>query len=336
MTKVSILEFGASTSNTDNYTQIQDAINYVYSQGGGDVHIPNGRFKYSNTLSVKDCVRIIGEGADKNASQLEYTGSGFAMKTAGSHLRQRFKDFYLTLNYNQHGIKIGDVVANLNRDLGILPRQIDLDNVVISGLGIGQVGIKTYNASHITMKKVRSAYGNGGLGLVITCDGYNSGVFVAEECSFGRHGQTQVGVEFLGGTGGLDGYVFNGCYFGGAVPIRFRNGNTSNLVFNAPHIEVTDSSVEHYAVDIESVKGLVFNGGLIGGFGSNTVVGILFRKACEGVNINSLTVNEFAGTVFKNSSGVSPKHSILYNAVSTGSTSPATQFNGNFNEAIIV
>jgi hypothetical protein len=59
---VSATEFGLNTTRRDNQVAINAAIDYVVSTfDGGTVHIPNGTFKISGPIIMKEKVRIMGQ-----------------------------------------------------------------------------------------------------------------------------------------------------------------------------------------------------------------------------------------------------------------------------------
>lgn len=67
---VSVKDFGAvGDGSNDDTTEIQNAINYVESQGGGHVKFPVGEYKISSQLTIDDAgVVLIGEGSTQSGS----------------------------------------------------------------------------------------------------------------------------------------------------------------------------------------------------------------------------------------------------------------------------
>lgn len=59
---VSVKDFGAvGNGSTDDTTAFQNAIDYVNSLGGGDVHVPMARYAFTGTLTLKANVNLIGD-----------------------------------------------------------------------------------------------------------------------------------------------------------------------------------------------------------------------------------------------------------------------------------
>jgi len=233
------------TGETDDTLRLNRVFTDAVSKGGGKVKLGAGvEYTFSSSLAIPDVVDFEGQGNNATVTELTYTGTGYAIVTSGSHLRQRLGNFALTLNGSNSGIRIGDIGANLDRDNGILPRQIGLEHITISGIGANQIGILMNNASHVNMKDVRSGYGDGGTGLYITNDSYNAGVAIFDDCTFGRTASSStngldIGLEMDSNTSaGLDTYVFNSCYFGGRLPVRLgKTKVVTGIQFNGMHIE---------------------------------------------------------------------------------------------------
>ncbi|MGM0877123.1 MAG: glycosyl hydrolase family 28-related protein [Bacillota bacterium] len=330
----SVKDFGAKgNGKNDDTRSVQKAIDRVSKSGGGTVLLPIGNYKITKTLYVPERVILLGEGHSDESTKITYTGDGFAIVTSGTHLRIQFHNLLIRLNGDNSGVRIGDVGDNLNRDAGILPRQITMTNVTIAGLGKNQYGIRLMNASHINMTGVRSGYGTGGTGLSIWNDRYNSGVMTFNDCTFGRVDQTNVGLEIDGSTEvGLDSFVFNGCYFGGKTPIRLgKTVTVRNINFTGIHVEGKGRKPKTNLIEIYNAAAVNFNGVSLGAFGSFTTQGFVFKEKSEKINILGVEVNDFKNTaVYKNEGGYDLNDSIMQEALLTGITKKVKQFSGDF------
>jgi len=331
---ISIKDYGAKgNGKNDDTASIQKAIDRASKLGGGIVLLPLGNYKVTSTLSIPERVILFGQGHSEDSTKIKYKGKGFAFKTSGSHLRIQIHNLLIKLNDYNSGIRIGDVGDNLNRDAGILPRQIAITNVTITGLGENQYGIRIMNASHINMTGVRSGYGTGGIGLSIWNDRYNSGVMTFNDCTFGRVDQTNIGLEIDGSTSaGLDSFVFNGSYFGGKTPIKIgKTVTVRNINFTGIHVEGEGRKPNTNLIEIYNAQVVNFNGVSLGAFGSNNTQGFVFKQKAEKINIFGVEANNFRNTaVYKNEGGFKLNDSIIQEAVITGSTNKVKQFSGNF------
>ena len=64
---ISVKDYDAKGDGvTDDTTAIQNAINYVYSNGGGEVYIPNGNYIISSPIQMKSNVILKGESASSS------------------------------------------------------------------------------------------------------------------------------------------------------------------------------------------------------------------------------------------------------------------------------
>lgn len=330
----SVKEFGAKGNGEhDDTASVQKAIDRVSKSGGGIVLLPIGNYKITKTLKVPERVVLYGEGHSDQSTKITYTGKEYAIVTSGTHLRIQFHNLLIRLTGDNSGVRIGDVGENLNREAGILPRQITMTNVTIAGLGKNQYGIRLMNASHINMTGVRSGYGTGGTGLSIWNDRYNSGVMTFNDCTFGRVDQMNVGLEIDGSTkAGLDSFVFNGCYFGGKTPIRLGKTQTvRNINFTGIHVEGKGTDSPTNLIEIYKAAAVNFNGVSLGAFGSFTTYGFVFKEESEKINIIGVEANNFKHTVvYKNEGGHQLKDSIMQEALLTGESTDVKHFKGDF------
>ena len=93
---VSVTDFGASPSVSDNSAALQAAINAT--PAGGKLYIPAGTYSYSTGLTRGSAITIIGDGVSgAGGSTLYYTGTGnaFTYTGGGSASGGRFQDFVL-------------------------------------------------------------------------------------------------------------------------------------------------------------------------------------------------------------------------------------------------
>jgi hypothetical protein len=324
---VSVKSLGAiGDGKSDDTESIKLAINKIKDQGGGEIFLPQGTYLVSEPLEIPEGTTIKGES--HLGTRILYTGSGFAFNTVGTHLRISFSDFNIYLANTGSGIKIGDVGSKLSREKGILPRQIGLNNISITGLKTGQYGIRLMNASHVNMTGVRSAYGSGGTGLSIWNDKYNSGVMTFNDCTFGRVNESDIGLEIDGENGsGLDSFSFNGTYFGGKNPIKLgKTVAVRNINFNGIHVE---GNADSNLIQMYNVKGVSFSGVTLTGFGSNSN-GFVFVENTEKVNIFGTEANHFFGNIYYNKGNFPINSSIIQAASLTGGSKPVNQFKGDF------
>lgn len=319
---------------TDDAFALQALVNYVNTNGGGELFLPSATCKFGTTISVPEGVTI--RGAGENTSKFKYTGTDFAFVTSNTHLRINFRSFSLDLNYTGSGIKIGQ--AQVDRVNGKIPRQCNVENVRVGELTTGKYGLRLENASHVFIKSCRLAYGNGGIGLSIWNDNSNAGVVTAVDSTIGRTGEMDIGLE-IDSTyqAGLDAYAFIGCYFGGKTPIKLGQNvdvtsKVRNVTFTSIHIEPTAPTTgTTNAVEIYKADAVVFNGVSLAGFSNANINGFCFKGDSKSITIRGVDANEFKGTIYKNEAGNDLDNSEIQEASLSGSTSVGyTMFSGNF------
>jgi hypothetical protein len=316
---------------TDDGIKIQQAITDVFNAGGGTIFFPKPpvKYKYSQTLLVPENVFLEGIGEGTTGSRLHYIGSSWAMVTSSKHQRNSFKNLRFDLNGTANGLRIGDVVANL---AGNIPIQHYLENVTFENIASGFTALQTSNVSHISMKRVRIGYGStvGGNALKITADGFNSGVFKAEDCTFGRVDATDIAIE-INGTVNLDSYNFDSCYIGGQ---RVKIGETEvvrSVNFEACHGEfrlLAGSGLPNVdAFQLFKVYGGSWKGGTITCFGASSSNAFRFKSDVKKFNIEAVEANGVMGVIYLQDGGTTVEGCILQEANLTNG-SIATQFSG--------
>lgn len=316
----------------DDTKAIQNAINHASELGGGSVLLPLSTYKIASTLYVPDNIALIGLSHGKNGSIIKNEGNGFAIQTTGGHKRINVENVRIELNGNNNGIHLGNVSSKLTNDS--IPGEMGLRHITVAGIGKGKIGIKISNASHVNMLDVRAGYGAvdnpGGHGLFIYADKYNSGVIVAYDCTFGRVDASTVGLE-IDGKVNLDTFTFNGCYFGGELPIRIGlNTYVRNVNFIGTHIEARDTnrkSPHTKMVELHNVLAGNFIGVSLIGFGERNNRGFVFKGDVEKVNIMGIEANGVMGAIYANEGAKLTDDSILQEASLTG-RSQAVQFKG--------
>ena len=331
-------DFGVATTNADNTTFLQNAINYAKSNNIGEVSVSYGTYKLLSDVFVPSGITVRGSGYHTGGTVFDYYGSGFAFNTSGGfgqHRRARFQKFTVFLNGTT---PLGGILVGHLTDNTIIPIQNSFNDIHIRDIKTGMIGIWIKNASGTGMYNVQADYGTGGIGCLVSANGNNTGVFVADNCGFGKMGQGDVGIELRHGVGGLDGFTFNSCYFGGKTPFKISGASAvKNVVINAVHVEGTPDTVEYYGLDIEKVVGLTINSATLVGSSNANYVGILLRDVCFGITINGVDANEFLGGIFiKNLYVDAPKNSIIQYATPTGVNRTVTQTSGTFNLTTIV
>lgn len=337
---INVKDFGALGDGiTDDTQSIKNAISYAVSVNVLKIIFPSGIYIVTETIYLDSGIQLRGNGKKKDNTIIKYIGnSGWCIATSGTfgeHRRNIIDGIGINLKSStaSGGILIGSLI-----DDTIIPVGHDLINVEIQDIKAGQIGIWIKNASGINMNGVQVNRGTGGTGLLISANGNNVGVFVANCCSFGGINQNDIGIEFRHGVGGLDGFTFNSCYFGGKKPILISGDSAvKNIVINSPHIETTLSDIEYYAIDVNNVIGLTINSGTLLGSANANFVGLIFRGLCSGLNITGIDANEFLnGIVYKNSYTSSPKNSVLYYASASGVNRTLTQMSGDFSTCNII
>jgi hypothetical protein len=316
----------------DDGTKIQQAITDVFNAGGGIVFFPKPpvKYKYSQTLLVPENVFLEGIGEGTTGSRLHYTGTSWAMVTSSKHQRNLFKNLRVDLNGTGNGLRIGDVAANLG---GNIPIQHYLENITFENIASGMTALQTNNVSHISMKRVRIGFGStiGGNALKITADGgINSGVFKAEECTFGRVDATDIAIE-IDGSVNLDSYNFDSCYIGGQ---RVKIGESTvvrSVNFEACHGEfrlLPGSALPNIdAFQLYKVYGGSWRGGTISCFGATGSNAFRFRSDVKKFNIEPAEANGVMGAIYLQDAGTTVEGCILQEAnLTNGST--AVQFSG--------
>jgi hypothetical protein len=315
----------------DDGTKIQQAITDVFNAGGGTVFFPKPpvKYKYSQTLLVPENVFLEGIGEGTTGSRLHYTGTSWAMVTSSKHQRNSFKGLRFDLNGTGNGLRLGDVAANLGVNI---PIQFHLENVTFENIASGFTALQTSNVSHISMKRVRIGFGSivGGNALKITSDGFNSGVFKAEDCTFGRVDSTDIALE-IDGSVNLDSYNFDSCYIGGQ---RVKIGVTTvvrSVNFEACHGEfrlLTGSALPNIdAFQLYKVYGGSWRGGTITCFGVAGSNAFRFKSDVKKFNIEGVEANGVMGAIYLQDGSTTVEGCILQEAnLTNGAT--AVQYSG--------
>ncbi|MGE7683263.1 glycosyl hydrolase family 28-related protein [Peribacillus simplex] len=302
---INVKKFGAEGNNiTDDYEAIQSAVDYVHSVGGGEIHFPMGTYRYTQTLSIPENIMLIGRNDVTNSSVLNYVGTGYAIVTSGLHQRNKISDLKVDCNGNSNGIRFGDIGSNLPP--GVVPVIFSLNNISVTNVKPGFNGIELVNVSHIDMMSAKTGFGsnNGGTGLKISADIYNSGVFNATNCTFGRVNSNYIGLEIESNIN-LDSYVFVSCYFGGEKPIRLVGKNyTRSVNFLGCHAEArklaNSSATEIIAIELGGVLGGTWIGGTITTFGEVNSSAFVFTDRAKKFNVLAAEANAVTEAVFKN------------------------------------
>jgi hypothetical protein len=315
----------------DDGTKIQQAITDVFNAGGGTVFFPKPpvKYKYSQTLLVPENVFLEGIGEGTTGSRLHYTGTSWAMATSTKHQRNSFKGLRFDLNGTGNGLRLGDVTANLG---GNIPIQFYLENVTFENIASGFTALQTSNVSHISMKRVRIGYGStvGGNALKITADGFNSGVFKAEDCTFGRVDATDIALE-IDGSVNLDSYNFDTCYIGGQRVKIGENTVVRSVNFESCHGEfrlLTGSALPNVdAFQLYKVYGGSWRGGTITCFGVSGSNAFRFKSDVKKFNIEGVEANGVMGAIYLQDGSTTVEGCILQEAnLTNGAT--ATQYSG--------
>ena len=320
---------------TDDTKAIQSAIDQVSNSGGGTISLPISTYRITKTIYIPDNIMLVGLSQGKNGSVIQNESKGFAFQTIGSHKRINIENLRVELNGKNNGIHLGDVSSKLNKD--VIPGEMGLRHITVGGIGKEKIGIKISNASHVNMLDVRSGYGKttGGHGLFIFADKYNSGVSVAYDCTFGRVDATTVGLE-IDGSVNLDTFTFNGCYFGGELPIRIGlNTHVRNVNFIGTHIEARDKNKANpntKMVELYNVLASNFIGVSLIGFGETDNRGFVFKGDVEKVNIMGVEANGVMGAIYANERKEEIDSDSLLQKARLTNGSNAVQFKGNFNK----
>ena len=338
---LNVKDFGAKGDGiTDDTQSILNAIDKSVEFNIYRIYLPPGTYKTTKTIYIPSGLEILGGTQLKNNVLIDYFGSSWAIATngdVGQHRRNKIESINIKLNKDCTGGILLGVIGDSNR---IIPVDHTLINIEIHNITGDQIGIMQKNASGIYMQNVKSNWGTGGTGLVIVANGNNSGVCTYNNCSFGRVHQNDIGVDLRGGTGGLDGYSFNGCYFGGRTPFKISGGQTKNISLNAIHVEATppeDDLTNYYGIDINEVIGFNINGITFASYSKPNFKAFVFRGFCSGVNITGVDCNEFnGGTLYYNRHTNSPRNSIFEYGGLSGVNRTLTQLEGDFSESLVI
>jgi hypothetical protein len=315
----------------DDGSKIQQAINDVSTAGGGTVFFPKPSVKYrfSTTLTVPENVFLKGIGEGTTTSRLHYVGSSWAVVTTGKHQRNQLKHLRFDLNGTGNGVRLGDITANLN---GNIPIQFCLENVTFENIASGFVALQLNNVSHINLRQVRIGFGTitGGNALKITADGFNSGVFKAEDCTFGRVDATDKAIE-IDGSVNLDSYNFDSCYIGGQQVRIGENTVVRSVNFEACHGEfrlLPGSALPNVdSFRLFKVYGGTWIGGTITCFGAANSNAFRFGSDVKKFNIQAVEANGVMGSIYLQDGSTTVEGCILQEAnLTNGST--ATQYTG--------
>jgi parallel beta helix pectate lyase-like protein len=127
---VDIRAFGASTSSSDNITQIEAAITYAKNNSMGTVLIPSGTFKFNGPITgLETGLKLIGVGKKKSILENTNTNGASAIVITGKNLHSlTIRDLTIKgTTGGGHGIYIYDNI--------FLPYGLVFENLWISGCG---------------------------------------------------------------------------------------------------------------------------------------------------------------------------------------------------------
>jgi hypothetical protein len=188
------------------------------------------------------------------------------------------------------------------------------------------------NVSHINLKRVRIGFGTitGGNALKITADGFNSGVFKAEDCTFGRVDATDKAIE-IDGSVNLDSYNFDSCYIGGQQVRIGENTVVRSVNFEACHGEfrlLPGSALPNVdSFRLFKVYGGTWTGGTITCFGAANSNAFRFGSDVKKFNIQAVEANGVMGSIYLQDGSTTVEGCILQEAnLTNGAT--ATQYTG--------
>lgn len=339
MRYLNVKDYGAIGDGiVDDTESIINTINKAVETNLLRIYMPPGTYKTTQTIYMPSGFEILGGTHKKNNVLIDYNGNSWAIATSGKvgeHRRNKISSINIKLNSSSLGAILLGVIGDSN---GIIPVHHTLEDIEIHNITGNQIGIMQKNVSGVLMQNVKSNWGTGGTGLVIVADGNNSGVCTYNNCVFGRINQNNVGVELKGGSGGLDGYCFNACYFGGKTPFKLSGRPIKNICINGAHIEATPNDNEnYYGFDISEVTGLNINAITFASFSNPNFKAFVFRGFCSSVNITGVDCNEFnGGTLYYNRHTSSPRNSILEFGGLSGTNRIITQTEGIFTEALLI
>jgi hypothetical protein len=137
------VDYGASTSSSDNTAAIQAALDAAADAGGAIVQLPAGEFTIAGTLTVGSNIKFCGVSmgyGSYSSTVLKYTGSGVAIQIGAGAFAS---GFYSKLQ----GFKLINGGATAGSTVGIYIRatQTEIEDVtVMTGATVGfNDGIKT-------------------------------------------------------------------------------------------------------------------------------------------------------------------------------------------------
>ena len=165
-----VTDFGAvgdgETDDTDAFEMALDSANII----GAKVFVPNGIYKITRTLLIKDGVSLIGEGMGSdpletpyNGSLIWYFGNQFAIKVIGHNTRLRD----LVIRDKSEETANGGVLIEAN---GRLVESVNFKDILISGfVGGTALKLKAINAGGIaynSFNNVRVRHGHIGIHII--------------------------------------------------------------------------------------------------------------------------------------------------------------------------
>jgi hypothetical protein len=171
-----VTNFGAtgdgSTDDTDAFEAAIDSANTL----GAKLFVPNGIYKITRTLVLKNGVSIIGESRGSellqtpyNGSLIRYEGNGFAFQVAGHNVR--LSDF--VLRDNSSGLSNGGIHV---LGEGELIENVHLENLLISGFISGTaLKVEAKNKGGVAYAKftnIRVRHGKIGFHIIQTNNGF--------------------------------------------------------------------------------------------------------------------------------------------------------------------
>jgi len=301
---VSVMDFGASTSSSDNTSAIQAALTYVASVNG-TLLVP-GVFQCASALSLTTASGVTIKGTSPTLSGFQYTGTGSGTFLSFTSCENIHLDT-VEITYTSSSFT-GTLVAHTNG------ARNSFFKCKLAGVSVSSAAYLLNVGSCITTECIRTRF-SGGQRLVN--GGTTSTTIGFTNCDFDTYAITAIYRP-------TQAWSIINCAFENAIDttgsavLTESADNIYGLTISGCWMSDTTSSSAFTWIYLGKVNGCSITGNYINGTGYLNSTGITIAGASSGVNISGNYFGSLLYGVNLNSSDTT--YSILANTVTAGTT----------------
>lgn len=273
--RISALDFippGTDTASVDCTTYIQNALNYVYAAGGGEVFLPAGVYRTTAPMIVRSNVHFVGSGP---GTVLKRTGTGGSPFGNAIHIGYGYEYSYDRQYFAPAFDDDATIAQLLANDLSKLTtRNAKVSNIYVKDETAGKgLGIWTLNARDCVIDSMWFENTKTPVNIANDAGGwqgasYNISVSNIFQVSVDNGNDSWYDIAF---TGAAVNVTFDNCFNNPNTPSyldgMFACNGTHNLVINGCTLAGTNSSgkigILYLGSDVNTSYDAVFSNNII-------------------------------------------------------------------------